>query len=235
MFEEVVKERAADSVVGGRQEGFVKMFDSILLALSLAVTGEANAGSRQASDSAEVPADVTTQIVAEVFEPGVPKDNGIGQRYSLSEITSPEQDFPSEFESWSSSARERETRTIDIREQDMFGASDLPGSHLAAPQLQEGWDYNNVNPFLHDGQPQSAEGASSTGIHQDGSPILTFWQESSKASEAQFKDIRVEFAAANAMPSNVLIPLPPAVWSALSLMGGAALIRGVRRLRRQLR
>jgi hypothetical protein len=207
----------------------VKMFDSILLALSLAVTGEANAGNRQKADSANAAAAQTAQVMADSFD----SKSGFSSHadtnsQNISEDIGPEHLFQREAES-STSGRSQDRRSIELREEDVLSASDLPGTGLASPR--EGWNYE-VNPFFHDSQLQSGLDQNSIDA---GTPTLTFWHDSPQLDDnADYGDIRVEFAAANPTPTNVLIPLPPAAWSAISVISAAGLARGIRNFRRRL-
>ena len=58
----------------------------------------------------------------------------------------------------------------------------------------------------------------------------------SSSAEFDYSVLVGEISAGNlANADNVLIPLPSAVWSAFSVMGGATLVAGARRLRRVLK
>jgi len=73
--------------------------------------------------------------------------------------------------------------------------------------------------------------------------LLTFWADSSAAADAGLDTgVSAEAAAAAAAaiatgsgPSSVLIPLPAAAWSALSVMGGVSVMAGFRKIRRRFR
>jgi hypothetical protein len=72
--------------------------------------------------------------------------------------------------------------------------------------------------------------------------LLSFWAESSAAEVGGDDSLSPEAAAAAAAalaagtgPSNVLIPLPVASWSALSVLGGCGLFAGIKKMRRRFR
>lgn len=69
--------------------------------------------------------------------------------------------------------------------------------------------------------------------------MLMFWEEADGSDgDVSYSDLAVEAVAAaggRGNTGNVLIPLPAAAWSGLSLMGGVGAMAGLRRLRQRLR
>jgi hypothetical protein len=91
--------------------------------------------------------------------------------------------------------------------------------------------------------PLGPKGAARSSGRSKSKALLTFWADSSSAADAGLDSgISAEAAAAAAAtiatgsgPSSVLIPLPAAAWSALSVMGGVSVMAGFRKIRRRFR
>jgi len=113
------------------------------------------------------------------------------------------------------------------------GSADLTGRDLsnAIVALQSGGRVVNGTGAAAD--PLNVYAVSGRGDAGDQKFVL-FWEDArAPYSDFDYNDLVVEVSARGA--SNVLIPLPAAAWSGLTVMGGVGLMAGLRKLRRRLR
>jgi hypothetical protein len=114
---------------------------------------------------------------------------------------------------------------------DIFEPADLRGQELS----------NTIGALAGGGNGNSGSGNARKTAGKKPAPSLTFWEDAA-ASDADYAGVSPESAAAlaaavaaGAGPANVLIPLPAAAWSALSVMGGVGALAGFRKIRRRLK
>jgi hypothetical protein len=101
----------------------------------------------------------------------------------------------------------------------------------------------SADPDLFKASNSDTTGAKGPARQAKPKALLTFWAESNAATDMGIDTgVSAEAAAAAAAAiatgtgaSSVLIPLPLAAWSALSVMGGVGAMAGFRKLRRRLK
>lgn len=126
--------------------------------------------------------------------------------------------------------------TVSGRGLDVTGSAELSGPDLRTTMLalKSG---GNVRESNGAGNAHPLKAYSVTGADVNSRKFVLFWEDAAAPySDFDYNDLVVELggAAGGRGSSNVLIPLPAAAWSGLSLLGGVSLMAGCRRLRQRL-
>jgi hypothetical protein len=123
---------------------------------------------------------------------------------------------------------------------DVSGSADLTGRGLrnavfalkSGGSVVESTGANSADPLI---------AYSVTGDDMDRRSFLLFWEDAAlPQGDFDYNDLVVEVAGGGAAAggratTHVLIPLPAAAWSGLSVMGGVSLMAGLRKLRQRIR
>ena len=127
--------------------------------------------------------------------------------------------------------------TVTGDDLEVSGSADLTGEDLTDTifALQSS---SNIFKQTDNGSLDSLRSYSVTGLDVDRDTFVLFWDDAIAADgDLDYNDLVVEVSTAGGTRggSNVMIPLPAAAWSALSVMGGVSLMAGLRKIRERLR